>query len=587
MTRNFYIGRRLSYGGAACTVRYIGPVQGTKGEWLGVEWDDPDRGKHDGSHQEVKYFECLAAGIHPNPASFVRPTRKQDQTRNFLDALHEKYASDTEASLQIRSQGAVRFNGKIAEEVGFEKIRKQLAALNELKIVILDDMCISGILEKPRGLNRDSKEEVKDMMKKIEETCPKIQELDLSRNLIEDWEDIVYICQSLKGLQTLKLNGSRLNPNLLHSALESDIPSLPTLQRLDLDETLLSWDQVSYLARHTPALQVLSLSINHYHTLSMPPPLPKLRTLTLSWNCFTSTSSIECLTALPSLEELSISHNSITTITPLARPFPTVKSLNLSHNSLPTFSSFSLLPAVFPHLRHLRISQNPVFDDLQPDAAYMLTLGRLPGLRTLNHTRVSEQDRPNADLYYLSVISRELSSTPKEEEGNILAKHPRYRGLCIIYGPPAIVRTDKGAVDPESLEGRLIHFSFHLHDQDKAPREMITKEKMIPRTFDVYRLKGIVGRLFGFKPYCLNLIWETEELDPTAGHDDNENDSLEDSEDEEKHIGGNNKEDGKNSKKDKWTKRELELGNGTREAGFWIEGVEANVRVERKDIWTI
>ena len=53
-----YPGRRLSFSGALCTVRYVGPVEGTKGDWLGVEWDDPSRGKHDGSHSGVIYFEC-------------------------------------------------------------------------------------------------------------------------------------------------------------------------------------------------------------------------------------------------------------------------------------------------------------------------------------------------------------------------------------------------------------------------------------------------------------------------------------------------------------------------------------------------
>lgn len=28
------------------------------GLWLGVEWDEPDRGKHDGSHDGVQYFSC-------------------------------------------------------------------------------------------------------------------------------------------------------------------------------------------------------------------------------------------------------------------------------------------------------------------------------------------------------------------------------------------------------------------------------------------------------------------------------------------------------------------------------------------------
>jgi dynactin complex subunit len=52
------VGTRLSYGGDLCTVRYIGEVKGTKGEWLGVEWDDASRGKHDGQAGGVKYFTC-------------------------------------------------------------------------------------------------------------------------------------------------------------------------------------------------------------------------------------------------------------------------------------------------------------------------------------------------------------------------------------------------------------------------------------------------------------------------------------------------------------------------------------------------
>lgn len=52
------IGQRRSYDGALCTVRYVGEVEGASGSWLGVEWDDPSRGKHDGHHKGVRYFSC-------------------------------------------------------------------------------------------------------------------------------------------------------------------------------------------------------------------------------------------------------------------------------------------------------------------------------------------------------------------------------------------------------------------------------------------------------------------------------------------------------------------------------------------------
>lgn len=61
MALEFYIGRRLSYDGQLCTVRFHGEVKGTKGEWLGVEWDDPIRGKHSGEHNGIRYFECTVS----------------------------------------------------------------------------------------------------------------------------------------------------------------------------------------------------------------------------------------------------------------------------------------------------------------------------------------------------------------------------------------------------------------------------------------------------------------------------------------------------------------------------------------------
>ena len=53
------IGTRLNYSGSIGTVRYVGPVDGAQGLWLGVEWDDTNRGKHDGIKDGKRYFTCL------------------------------------------------------------------------------------------------------------------------------------------------------------------------------------------------------------------------------------------------------------------------------------------------------------------------------------------------------------------------------------------------------------------------------------------------------------------------------------------------------------------------------------------------
>jgi len=52
-------GLRISYMSHIGTIRFSGPVEGTSGTWLGIEWDDPKRGKHDGSKDGKQYFKCL------------------------------------------------------------------------------------------------------------------------------------------------------------------------------------------------------------------------------------------------------------------------------------------------------------------------------------------------------------------------------------------------------------------------------------------------------------------------------------------------------------------------------------------------
>jgi len=52
------VGTRIFLSGHIGTIKFVGPVHGTPGTWLGVEWDDPQRGKHDGTKDAVQYFTC-------------------------------------------------------------------------------------------------------------------------------------------------------------------------------------------------------------------------------------------------------------------------------------------------------------------------------------------------------------------------------------------------------------------------------------------------------------------------------------------------------------------------------------------------
>src|SRR5690242_5230897 len=90
----------------------------------------------------------------------------------------------------------IRFNGKVAEEVGFDKIRKQLAQLEELKFVILDGLRMWRP-EVRQSLRTDGQLDWSYGAADIKNACPKTYELDLSRNLFEEWREVAAICEQL------------------------------------------------------------------------------------------------------------------------------------------------------------------------------------------------------------------------------------------------------------------------------------------------------------------------------------------------------------------------------------------------------
>jgi hypothetical protein len=121
----------------------------------------------------------------------VRPTRTADPPQSFIEALHQKYVSEiTGRRDALVAESQIAISGKVVEEVGFDKIRQQLAQLHELKIVIVD------------GLRIATAEKAE---KRIKEICPKIIELDLSRNLFEQCKEIMNICRELANLRVLRL----------------------------------------------------------------------------------------------------------------------------------------------------------------------------------------------------------------------------------------------------------------------------------------------------------------------------------------------------------------------------------------------
>ncbi|KFY21713.1 hypothetical protein V493_07180 [Pseudogymnoascus sp. VKM F-4281 (FW-2241)] len=575
MTSNFYIGQRLSYYSVPCTVRYIGPVAGTKDDWLGVEWDYPSRGKHDGEHKGVKYFDTRRGST--NAGSFVRPSRAPDVAESFVEAVHRKYASEhieeQDEQNELIKKKEIEISGKVVYEVGFDKIRKQMAQLDELKIVLVDGMRI--VKAETEG-------------KRIRDTCPMIAELDLSRNLFQSCGEIIQICAQLDHLRSLRLNGNRLAvlPQEFEGKESQD--AFAGVTDLGLNEMILPWEKICLLSRQFKDVTSIEASSNDLLTLPLNGPsslLPMtLTSITLEYNDFTSLSDLLPLTGLTSLKSLHLKGNQISTVGTGHEGEKPVFSdqlsyVDLSYNKVADWQFVDSLPDVFPSLTALRMSHNPVYEAVakpgdvmtSADEGYMLTLGRLANLKSLNFSTITPAERTNAEIFYLSRIAKEMAAVPEGEERTVTEKHRRFSELCKIYEAPVVRRAEKD-INPDLLEARLIKFTFCL-PAGTLPSQTseISKVQEIPRGFDVYRIKGIVGKLFDIRPLSLCLIWETGEWDPVAGYEDEEYDS------EDLEEGGDSVTIDAESRaaKGKWMMREVELEDSTRQVGNSVDGMEA------------
>lgn len=88
------IGTRIILSGHIGTIKFTGSVHGTIGIWLGIEWDDPRRGKHDGAKDGVQYFTCawvsfgqVVHSSHPFPVSIGSPTLDHSFGRHPLSNM--------------------------------------------------------------------------------------------------------------------------------------------------------------------------------------------------------------------------------------------------------------------------------------------------------------------------------------------------------------------------------------------------------------------------------------------------------------------------------------------------------------------
>ncbi|NP_001035078.2 tubulin-specific chaperone E isoform X1 [Danio rerio] len=480
------VGRRVCCDGERGTVRYVGPVPPTAGVWLGVEWDHPERGKHDGSHDGVRYFTCR----HPTGGSFVRP-QKASFGVDYVTALKQRY----EVEIEEVTAEEMKISSKTVVMVGFENVKKKQSVKNLTEV----------------GLRR-CEVSAPGPENEIRNTTPFVQSLDLSGNLLSSWEVLAAITEQLDSLQELHLSHNRLSISSAPSSLSS---AFSHLRVLSINSCALTWTQVLHCAPMWQQVEELYLADNNITELLRPEHvLQALTVLDLSNNQIAQETVLE-ISHLPRLERLNLSSTSLSEIkfsdVPAGKKttlFPALKELLLDDNNISEWRVVNELEKL-PSLVYLSCRRNPLLHkEKNLETARQIMIARLGQLELLDMRQILSDERRGAELDYCKMFGSAWlrAGGHREAEKNnpntdFMTEHPRYLTLIQKYGAP-----DEGELreqKPFALKNQLLTITFLCpEDLERKPIE-----KKLPGSMIVQKVKGLLHRLLKLPGVELKLTY--------------------------------------------------------------------------------
>ncbi|KAK0530847.1 hypothetical protein OC834_003165 [Tilletia horrida] len=489
------VGARFMLKGERGTVRYVGPVPPAKGDWLGVEWDNAARGKHDGTSADgTRYFTCR----QPGAGSFLRPSPKAklDLGSPFLAALRSRYALVPTFNAADTQQHAHHSRKNLAEiEIEVPNVDALFA-----KELVLGRLRTVGVGSRAEAVHGSVETEVEDGDAEKEVSCaldleageqpgdiakaiPNVKELDMSRSLLQDWDEVSKITKELPFLDTLLLHFNRFAP--LQAAPPAE--SFARVRHLGLDGNLISWVEILVLSSSLPQLERLDMRRNKLRSFatasdshkplkeaSDAQPLPRLKSLHLQENELHDwLDLVDALAQLPQLSQLVLSSNSFSSVPrpsePDTRRFPALTDLAIDKNPLLEWTDVDALaswccpppsggdPLASGRLVSLSVggaeeASPPLAQGLDARDVRAIAVARIPTLQHVNGTLIRAAERRDAEIWYLGRVAEEALDDETRRH-----RHPRFDVLSQVHGFTKEDSAKRAHVEEtETLRSRLI-----------------------------------------------------------------------------------------------------------------------------------
>ncbi len=479
------------------TVRFVGPVGSTSGVWIGVEWDDPGRGRHDGSHEGKRVFFTR----HPTSGSFVRP-HKLSKGVSLASAIRTKYGRmDCEGAdvQKVLSDVKNSLGAAFVQVVGFNAVNQRQSNFSSLRLVSVKHCQVYGLGEEDEPLSG---------------FIPEVRDLNLAENLISDWSVVTEIGRQLHKLRTLDLSNNHMMG--LSQALPLLQPALLGLTQLVLNRMDLEWNDISLVVSGLANLSSLHVSHNQISVVDEIPEdaLNNLTELDLSGNPVKSWNlGVLALGKLPKLEMLLLNRCNIEKIPDEnCGLFPSLKHLQLSYNGISDWLSISNLNRL--PLEDLRIRCNPVLELEDGDTCRQIIIASIKSLKVLNSTEIFRTERHGAELDYFKKFGIEyLDIVEKNDEKQLedfFRVHPRYPEFVKVFGP--LERAELREIKTD-LKSTLL--SVTILRADDAPPVV----KKLPPGLTVHKLRTLLQRVVKRKAHELVLTFRSTEIDVPMDND--------------------------------------------------------------------
>ncbi|VDK75737.1 unnamed protein product [Litomosoides sigmodontis] len=434
------VGDRVEVGGNRGTIKYIGAVQGYDGEWVGIDWDNPERGRHDGSAKGKRYFQANSA----KSASFIRSSAV-NLGKNLLEEMCNRYVN-------LKQYDAVKFGSTNVDLVNMKKIYEKQNNLWGLRVVALDNMKVSKAPSKGCEL------------------FTYCTELNLHNNLLSRWCDLLDILCFFPSLRFLIASHNYMEKEM-KSVVDERTVSAP-ISTLALGECHIEEITAQRIMHFFPRVREIHLDRNDLKCFDPGEYGNCLESIDLEGNPISDFDCLHILSALPNLRNLNVTNCGLRHIYfPDGVRFNSLSSINIKGNPLKD-KQWILELAKLPKLEKLCHSDNGSADfgiDLRE-----IIIAIIPQLEYLGNSKISCTERHSAEMRFLN----KFGTSPIAEENRttverLIKKHgePNDLSLLSACGGMDLLKLKL------SYEGKVV-------------------ERSLPGTVTVQRLIGIISRLF-------------------------------------------------------------------------------------------